>query len=66
MKRPKILAIGESIWDIYSDEKTIGGAPLNFSAHSVLCGAECALISAVGRDELGERAFDALKKFLSR
>ena len=63
MKKAKILSIGEIIWDIYPNKKTIGGAPLNFSAHSVLCGAESALISAVGNDMLGEEALVALKNF---
>ena len=63
MKKVKILAIGEIIWDVYPNKKTIGGAPLNFAAHSVLCGAESALISAVGNDALGENAVEALKAF---
>lgn len=63
MKKAKILAIGEIIWDVYPDKKTIGGAPLNFSAHSVLCGAKSALISAVGNDALGKDAIVALNEF---
>ena len=63
MKKAKILSIGEIIWDIYPNKKTIGGAPLNFSAHSVLCGAESTLISAIGNDPLGEEALIALKDF---
>ena len=54
----KILAIGEIIFDIYSDKKCIGGAPLNFAAHASLLGADTALISAVGYDELGSSALD--------
>lgn len=52
----KILSIGEIIWDVYPDQKAIGGAPLNFAAHTVLCGAKSALISAVGNDLLGDEA----------
>ena len=59
----KILSIGEIIWDVYPDKKTIGGAPLNFAAHAVLCGAESFLISAIGLDELGENALCELSKF---
>ena len=61
--KKKILSIGEIIWDVYPDKKTIGGAPLNFAAHAVLCGAESALISAIGRDSLGGDAIKALKNF---
>ena len=61
--KKKILAAGEIIWDIYPDKKTIGGAPLNFAAHAALCGAQSALLSAVGRDKLGEKACEALKEF---
>lgn len=59
----KILAIGEIIWDVYPDKKVIGGAPLNFSAHAVLCGAESTLISAIGKDFLGDAAIQALREF---
>ncbi len=61
--KKKILAIGEIIWDVYSDRAALGGAPLNFAAHSVQCGAEAALISAVGADSLGEDAKRELADF---
>lgn len=61
--KKKILAIGEIIWDVYPDKQTIGGAPLNFAAHAVLCGAESALISAVGKDSLGAEAVKELGEF---
>lgn len=61
--KSKVLSFGEIIWDIYPDKKTIGGAPLNFAAHAVLCGAESALVSAVGEESLGEEALCALRAF---
>lgn len=61
--KKKILAIGEIIWDVYPDRKVIGGAPLNFVAHASLCGAQSALVSAVGRDSLGDGAVGALEGF---
>lgn len=61
--KKKILAIGEIIWDVYPDRKVIGGAPLNFVAHASLCGAQSALVSAVGRDSLGDGAIGALEGF---
>ncbi len=61
--KKKILAIGEIIWDVYPDKAALGGAPLNFAAHSVQCGAEASLISAVGADSLGEDAKRQLAGF---
>ncbi len=59
----RIVAFGEIIWDIYPDERCIGGAPLNFAAHAAQQGAESLLISAVGDDALGETAREALRHF---
>lgn len=59
----KILAIGEIIWDVYPSKKCIGGAPLNFAAHSALLGAEVSLVSAVGSDELGRSALEYVSDF---
>ena len=61
--KKKILVVGEIIWDIYPDKQVIGGAPLNFAAHATLCGAESAILSAVGNDELGENALQILADF---
>lgn len=58
---PKILSIGEIIWDVYENESLIGGAPLNFAAHAKRCGAESFMISAVGKDKLGEDAIKIIK-----
>lgn len=55
----KILSFGEILWDIFPDEKKIGGAPFNFAAHAARLGAESYLVSAVGNDENG---VDALKE----
>ena len=58
----KILSFGEIIWDIYEKERFIGGAPLNFAAHTARRGAEAYLLSAVGTDELGESAKKELRR----
>ncbi len=59
MKR--ILSFGEIIFDIYPDGRAhLGGAPLNFAVHAARSGAEAALLSAVGVDDLGRRALEAL------
>ncbi len=59
----KILAIGEIIFDIFGNEAIIGGAPLNFCAHCVACGADAALVSGTGDDEYGKKALEAIKGF---
>lgn len=59
----KIIATGEIIFDIFGDEAEMGGAPLNFCAHSAALGAECALVSAVGRDALSAEAFRKIRDF---
>src|SRR5689334_16052733 len=55
-----VLAFGEILWDIIDGQKYLGGAPLNFSAHVVKCGGRAAIISAVGKDNLGEKAIQSL------
>ena len=57
----KLIVFGEILWDVFEDEKKIGGAPFNFSAHCARLGASVDIISAVGNDELGERAISAAK-----
>lgn len=54
----KALVFGEILWDIIDDVPHLGGAPLNFAAHLVKSGAESHIISALGNDELGQRALD--------
>lgn len=60
--KPTILSIGEIIWDVYPESREIGGAPLNFAAHCTICGAEGLLLSAVGKDELGDEALAFLQR----
>ena len=58
----KAIIFGEIIWDVYPEERVIGGAPFNFSAHLSHLGSEAHLISAVGDDELGTAALAELNK----
>lgn len=62
-KNVKITVFGEILWDIFGDERTIGGAPFNFAAHAARLGADVELISAVGDDELGRDAIAAARGF---
>src|SRR5262245_58760790 len=62
-RRRTVIGIGEILWDVFPDGRRFGGAPANF-ASSV---AELArdridvyAVGAVGGDDLGQRAIEAL------
>ena len=57
-----VLAFGEVLWDVIEGVPHIGGAPFNFAAHAVKCGCSAALVSAVGNDDLGNRAREAIAR----
>lgn len=60
-KTPMIVAIGEVLWDIFPNQSQLGGAPANFAVHCAALGAQSFLVSAVGQDELGDRALAQLQ-----
>ncbi|MFH1216038.1 MAG: carbohydrate kinase [Pseudomonadota bacterium] len=51
-----ILSIGEIVWDIFGDNKILGGAPLNVAYHLSTLGQEVCLISRIGSDPLADLA----------
>jgi fructokinase len=53
---PRVVALGELLWDLLPDGPCLGGAPANVAFHATRAGGRGALISCVGTDELGERA----------
>lgn len=59
--RPIIVGIGEVLWDVFPDVAHFGGAPANFACHAAALGADAWVVSAVGQDELGDRALDQLR-----
>lgn len=59
----KLLVYGEVLFDIYPDNDYIGGAPFNFYAHSSLEGTDACLLTAVGDDDLGNKALEAIKSY---
>lgn len=60
---PRIVSLGEILWDLLPSGAQLGGAPGNFACHCRALGAEAALISCVGVDELGD---EALRRLSSR
>lgn len=57
----RILAFGEILWDVIEGVPHIGGAPLNFCGHAARMGARSAIVSALGKDDLGSRALGHLE-----
>lgn len=54
---PKIVAIGEILWDLFPDGPRFGGAPANFICHAAGLGANAHMIGAVGDDDLGQQTW---------
>lgn len=58
----KIVCFGEVLWDVFSNNKKIGGAPLNVGLRLASFGHDITMISAIGNDELGLTLLDYLKE----
>jgi fructokinase len=58
----RVVSIGEVLWDVIGGAEYLGGAPLNFAAHAHKLGHEVYLVSAVGEDQRGARALDAIER----
>ena len=48
-----VAGIGELLWDCLPAGKQLGGAPCNFAYHARKSGCECFVVSAIGKDNLG-------------
>ncbi len=57
-KKPLIIGIGELLWDVFPDNKYLGGAAANFVFHANQLGSRTNLISRVGSDQPGSQALD--------
>lgn len=62
-KKYKVTGIGEVLWDMPPQGKVLGGAPANFAYHASQLGAEGHIISAVGKDDLGEEIIKSLSEY---
>ncbi len=58
--RHLILGIGELLWDILPEGTRLGGAPANFAVMAGRLGNHAAILSRIGRDELGRQAIGRL------
>jgi fructokinase len=59
-KNFKIAGIGEVLWDQLPQGDVLGGAPANVAYHAGQLGAESYMISAVGKDALGDKIISLL------
>ena len=57
-----VVGLGEVLWDVFPDGPRFGGAPANFACHAAQLGADARMASAVGNDELGNKALKALQE----
>jgi fructokinase len=57
-----VLCLGELVWDCYPTGAFLGGAPFNVAVQLARHGVGAALLTAVGRDDLGRRAQDFLRE----
>jgi fructokinase len=55
-----ILGIGELLWDLLPDGPRLGGAPANFTVMAGRLGSRAAILSRIGRDDLGRQAVEIL------
>jgi fructokinase len=57
-----ILGLGELLWDLLPEGELLGGAPANFSVMAGRLGNHAAMLSRIGRDDLGRRAMERLDR----
>ena len=55
-----ILGIGELLWDLLPEGPRLGGAPSNFTVMAGRLGNHAAILSRMGRDDLGRRTVELL------
>lgn len=60
-KKLKAIAYGEVLWDVFTNEKKIGGAPLNVALRMKSLGCDVAMTSCVGNDEDGKAILGTVK-----
>lgn len=59
-KKYKVAGIGEVLWDQLPQGDVLGGAPANVAFHAGQLGAESYIVSAVGKDKLGDEIISRL------
>ncbi|MEI6715110.1 MAG: carbohydrate kinase [Verrucomicrobiota bacterium] len=60
--KPRIVSIGEVLWDLFPQGAVLGGAAANFALHARAFGGDARLISRVGNDSLGFQVIQDFRK----
>lgn len=55
-----VLGLGELLWDVLPEGPRLGGAPANFAVMAARLGNHAAILSRIGRDDLGRKAMARL------
>ncbi len=61
MKKGFLVGIGELLWDVLPEGKKLGGAPGNFAYHASQFGFKTAVVSAIGKDKLGDEMLQEIE-----
>ena len=56
MRKPRVVSIGEVLWDLLPSGPQLGGAPANLAGHLHALHNEVTFVSRVGNDPLGNQA----------
>src|SRR5512137_223014 len=62
IENPRILAIGEVLWDIIRGQEHIGGAPFNLAAHLSQLGCRVCILTRIGTDLRGRAALEEMRR----
>ncbi len=60
--KPRVLAIGEVLWDIIRGQEHIGGAPFNLVAHLSWLGCRASILTRIGTDPRGRSAIAEMRR----
>lgn len=58
-----IVGLGEILWDVLPEGKKLGGAPANFAYHTAQLGLDSMVVSAIGKDNLGDEIEQYLRQY---
>jgi Sugar kinases, ribokinase family len=61
-KKINVVSFGEVLFDVFGEEKKIGGAPLNLALRTASFGFPVTMISAIGNDEDGKVICDYVRE----
>ena len=60
MEKKTVVGLGEALWDCLPEGRKLGGAPANFAYHAQAQGMDGNVVSAVGKDALGDEIIEQL------